>query len=114
MPSNDMSESAAWAPGPLTNELLEVLDRLIVLLQRDNHDYWVDWIQHARSEIGSGDARGIRTLLSAYGGMGSFADLSISSYPDQKMQREEFFQLRSRARELARLIRNQLDSEGTR
>uniref|UniRef100_A0A973ZZ61 DUF6966 domain-containing protein n=1 Tax=Bradyrhizobium septentrionale TaxID=1404411 RepID=A0A973ZZ61_9BRAD len=89
-------------------ELIAVLDRLAALLREDKWgSHWADWMEKSRREIADSDFHGIERLLSAYGGMGSFNDLvSLSSS-------NEIDRLRTQARELAILIKNNADIGGS-
>ncbi len=62
--------------GPLTSDLLNVLDELVDVLEWDGC-HWAEWMRKSRSEIKASDFHGVERLLSAYGGMGSFNDLTI-------------------------------------
>jgi len=64
-------------------------------------------MEQSRREIADGDFHGIGRLLSAYGGMGPFNDLVLSSSND------ELDRLRTQARELAIFIRNNADNSGS-
>ncbi|WP_342724313.1 hypothetical protein AAFG07_35535 [Bradyrhizobium sp. B097] len=89
-------------------ELIIVLDRLATLLREDRwSSHWLDWVEKSRREIANSDFHGIERLLGAYGGMGSFNDLVLSSSSDDELDR-----LRTRARELAILIRDNADISG--
>lgn len=63
--------------GPKTKELINVLQSLIDLLQRDHETYWSKWMSVSKSRIEASDFSGVTHLLGAYGGMGSFNDLIL-------------------------------------
>lgn len=58
--------------------LLGCLDEVITLLAQSGERRWADWMRTVRAEIEQKDAHGLRRLLQAYGGMGSFNDLVLS------------------------------------
>ncbi|MCJ0884698.1 hypothetical protein MTR11_23870 [Vibrio sp. CCB-PB317] len=91
--------------GPKTKELIEVLDRLVQMLDEDGQEHWRDWMSHARTRtwLLESDFNGIEKVLLAYGGMGSFNDIYIS-----KLTRKNdcFSALRTRAWELATEIKH--------
>lgn len=60
--------------GPKTKQLVQLLDRLIDILQEANEPLWVDWFSKARQRINNSEFSGIKKILGAYGGMGSFND----------------------------------------
>ncbi|UFX46796.1 hypothetical protein HAP47_0009050 [Bradyrhizobium sp. 41S5] len=96
------------SPSAAVPELITILGRLVVLLREDEWgSHWADWMEISRREIAGGDFHGIERLLSAYGGMGSFNDLVLSSSND------ELDRLRTRAGALAILIRNNADIAGS-
>lgn len=63
--------------GPKTKQLVELLDRLIEILEEANEPSWVDFFSKAKRRINNSDFSGINKILGAYGGMGSFNDLVI-------------------------------------
>lgn len=60
------------------DSLLEALDEALGRLRRAGETHWQRWLQRGRDQVASGDANGIDHLLSAFGGMGSFNDLTLS------------------------------------
>ncbi|WP_236790627.1 DUF4911 domain-containing protein [Amycolatopsis sp. GM8] len=53
------------------------LDSLLVLLDDADEQHWSRWFRAARRDLSNRDAYGLRRILQAYGGMGSFNDLVI-------------------------------------
>jgi len=101
--------------GPKTKELIDVLEQLISLLESDNEKHWAGRLKQARSRILNADYSGIESLLSAYGGMGSFNDLVIcQTVKNGKVEfmegyaekNETLSELRAKARELAVYIKH--------
>ncbi|MBT4713236.1 MAG: hypothetical protein HOB84_00505 [Candidatus Marinimicrobia bacterium] len=84
--------------GPRTKELISTLDELIMILKVDNNTHWAKWMQTAQSSLLESDYYGIEKLLSAYGGMGSFNDVSLSRITRKN---ESFSKLQTKAYELA-------------
>ncbi|MGB0591874.1 MAG: DUF6966 domain-containing protein [Myxococcota bacterium] len=68
------AESVAWTR---SQELVQVLDELVVLLEADGEAHWSAWMRGARERIAANDLGGVHKVLGAYGGMGSFNDLII-------------------------------------
>jgi len=103
------------------DELLAVLDELIQLLESEGEGHWSGWMRQSRRRLLDSDYSGIKHLLSAYGGMGSFSDLIISqSYENGQFQWKEehveknkrLNELRGKAWELAdRIRRNHIISD---
>ncbi len=60
-----------------TRELINVLNQIETLLQEDKQNHWLKLISSANKSIKNSDYSGIETLLSYFGGMGSFNDLII-------------------------------------
>ena len=62
---------------------VDVLERDISLgiavLRRHGADFWADWPEADARRIAAGDVHGLKHLLQAFGGMGSFNDLFIHS-----------------------------------
>lgn len=107
-PRNRRHLNSPSSPAAAVPELITVLDRLVTLLREDRwSSHWLDWVEKSRREIANSDFHGIERLLGAYGGMGSFNDLVLSSSSDDELDR-----LRTRARELAILIRDNADISG--
>lgn len=92
--------------GPKTQELITTLESLILILEEDNKDHWVDWLQTARKWLVQSDFSGIEKLLSAYGGMGSFNDLYLSKITRKN---ENFSDLQSKAWQLATEIKQEYE-----
>ena len=87
--------------GPRTTELLLVLEELISVLQNAGEQHWCRWIVTCRNRLERSDYSGIHKLLAAYGGMGSFSDLVLTSSSSEEQLRG----LRRRAWVLAEAIR---------
>ncbi|MEZ9426584.1 DUF6966 domain-containing protein [Vibrio lentus] len=93
--------------GPKTQELLEVLDKLIQMLDADGQIHWSDWMSKARKLILESDFGGVEKVLGAYGGMGSFNDTYLKNITKQN---ESFSNLQTRAWELAIEIKQEYES----
>jgi len=93
--------------GPKTKELAEVLSRLIVVLNNDENYHWAQWMTDARKRIVASDYSGIEKVLLAYGGMGSFNDVYLTTITKYNC---EFSVLQSRAWELATAIKHEYES----
>ncbi|MBN3494743.1 DUF6966 domain-containing protein [Vibrio neptunius] len=90
--------------GPKTKELIDVLDRLIQMLDGDGQEHWCDWMSQARNWLLESDFYGVEKVLLAYGGMGSLNDVYLSQITRQN---EVFSELRTRAWELATDIKHE-------
>jgi hypothetical protein len=55
--------------------LVELLTETAALLRRYGETHWAAWMERDAALLRRSDAEGIRHLLSAFGGMGSFNDL---------------------------------------
>lgn len=86
--------------GSKTQELIQILGEIIFLLEKEGETHWCGWMRKTKERLEGLDYSGIETLLSAYGGMGSFNDLIV----DPKHQ-DNFEALRTRAWELAEEIK---------
>lgn len=58
-------------------ELLRTLDELLHLLRTHGEVTWADWLDRDRRLIADGHPDALGRLLAAYGGMGSFTDLTL-------------------------------------
>ena len=101
--------------GPVTHQLLKVLDEAAELLKCDGESHWSKWLLQARASLESSDYSGIDYLLSAYGGMGSLNDFVLGQTqvdgkpgwkPGSKALNDRFDSLRSEAWRLATYIRD--------
>ncbi len=101
----------------LCSELQQVLSEIISVLEEDGETDWRMYMQSVRTQLESGDLRGVRTLLGAYGGMGSFNDLVIGQSVDEGQVRwreghvalnDRLDGLRTHAYELAQEIEAQV------
>ena len=77
------------------------------LLEHDDQENWVKWMQTAKLMLESSDYAGITKVLSAYGGMGSFNDAVLSL---GELEEQQFSKLRARAYSLAEEIRRSNES----
>jgi hypothetical protein len=57
--------------------LESLLDEIIELLEQHGEDHWAGWLRTSRQRLAAGDASGLDHLLSAFGGTGSFNDLTV-------------------------------------
>ena len=93
-------------PDDQVAQLIATVDELIELLRSEPgsnwSSHWSSWLQKVNKELRADDAHGIQRLLGAYGGMGSFNDVSLS---DRKLA-ARFDRLRSTAFDLAHGMRN--------
>ncbi len=96
--------------GPKTEELVSVLDELICLLGSDNETHWSGWMSKAKGLILESDLSGVKLVLGAFGGMGSFNDLIIGQsiengklvwISDAELKNQRLRSLRTKAFELA-------------
>ncbi|QBF82325.1 hypothetical protein EXU30_06165 [Shewanella maritima] len=90
--------------GSKTKELIEVLDRLVQMLDDDGQQHWCDWMSRARKRLIESDFNGVEKVLSAYGGMGSFNDICLSKITRKN---DRFSELQTRAWELATAIKHE-------
>ena len=93
--------------GQKTKELVEVLGKLIQILDEDGQENWSDWMSQARKWILESDFSGVEKVLGAYGGMGSFNDTYLSKITRQN---ENFSKLQTLAWELAKEIKHEHES----
>ncbi|MBU6174021.1 MAG: hypothetical protein KGQ60_09465 [Planctomycetes bacterium] len=63
-----------------TNALTDKLREACALLVATGEQHWATWMSQSLSEIENGNLAGVDKLLSAYGGMGSFNDLILTSF----------------------------------
>ncbi|WP_041324054.1 DUF6966 domain-containing protein [Saccharophagus degradans] len=87
--------------GPKTKELVEVLDQLIIILDEDEIENWASYMSRARELIVASDFSGVERVLNAYGGMGSFNDISLKKITKKNCN---FSKLHNRAWELSKEI----------
>jgi hypothetical protein len=90
--------------GPKTTELVEVLDKLILILDADGQENWSQWMSQARTWLLDSDFSGIEKVLGAYGGMGFFNDTCLGKVTRTN---ENFSELQSQAWELATEIKRE-------
>lgn len=72
-----MGNGSPPIPGPLTLELIENLSETAALLRRCGEKHWSSWLERDAERLRRCDSEGIRHVLSAFGGMGSFNDLLL-------------------------------------
>ena len=92
-------------PGPKTKLLIQVLSRLIADLDSESESHWRTWIQRDLDSIRNSDYSGIEHFLAAFGGMGSFSDVSLASAE----KNEKFSENRSKAYSLALEIKREVE-----
>jgi uncharacterized FAD-dependent dehydrogenase len=63
--------------GPLTKQLIDILDEIIAVLDEDKEAHWNHFIATTKSRLLNSDYSGVEHLLSGFGGMGSFSDLVV-------------------------------------
>ncbi|WP_142277442.1 DUF6966 domain-containing protein [Mycobacterium timonense] len=98
---NANTDNDLEVPADLLGVLDELIDKLPTFDTGTGCQRWVTWLARSRQRIARGDPHGIDELLSAYGGMGSFNDLELTDDLDR---------LRSRARQIARRPKRELDA----
>jgi len=98
---------------PKIVELCDCLRTAAALLARVDQHGWAAWLDEARVRLERHDRSGIDRLLAAYGGMGSFNDLTIvaadgapGAGEDAADADERLDILRSRMHALARALRD--------
>jgi len=64
----------------LPEQLVASLNDAVARLRLLGQSRWATWLERDRSQIASGDLRGVTHLLSAFGGSGSINDLV---FPDE-------------------------------
>lgn len=112
MGTDEPDGSPAQAYVPLdAAEADERYDRLLVdleavrdLLLADGAERWAAWAEGCRRTIAAHDARGLTTLRSGFGGMGSFTDVVLAT-PEAAA---ELDRLRSRLAEDSRALLDDL------
>jgi hypothetical protein len=62
---------------PDTSELIDLLDRIISILDTFEETHWSSMLRKSKLRIEASDYSGVEILLGSYGGMGSFNDLMI-------------------------------------
>jgi hypothetical protein len=62
--------------GPQTTHLLKLLRELDALLESRGEDHWRAWFAESARRLEASDRSGLRHLLGAYGGMGSFTEFA--------------------------------------
>jgi hypothetical protein len=96
--------------GPITTELIEVLNQLVEILESANECHWSEILKKSKLRIEKSDYSGIEMLLGSYGGMGSFNDLiiyqpsgivEVNFTRDEIIANEELDKLRTKAWDLA-------------
>jgi hypothetical protein len=97
-----------------SQELIDVLQELILLLQSDGGSRWIEWLERSRAMLVANNTEGATYWLSAYGGMGSFNDLVLGQVyengvstawkPDADQLNAEYFRLKDIAWKLAQEI----------
>lgn len=98
--------------GPKTIELCEKIREVISLLRSVDEHHWAGWLDRSLSLIERADFSGVESLLRAFGGMGSFSDLTLTAANGHSVEDSEEFEvndrlhtLRTRLYELADEIR---------
>ncbi len=93
--------------GPKTKKLIEVVDKLILILNDDDQKHWSNWMSQAKNRLIASDFSGIEKVLSAYGGMGSSNDICLSKV---NRTNENFSELQNQAWELATDIKHEYEA----
>jgi hypothetical protein len=62
--------------GPQTTHLLKLLRELDALLESRGEEHWRSWFAESARRLEAYDRSGLRHLLGAYGGMGSFTEFA--------------------------------------
>ncbi len=97
--------------GPKTSELCALLRELLSLLESAGEVHWREWMEKSLGIIERRDLAGVERILEAYGGMGSFSDLFLSSSNGSKIPgglgqevNDRLESIRTRLYELAKYI----------
>jgi len=88
----------------LATRLLAVLDEIVSLLEAHEEAHWAGLIRESRDKVAQGGMKGIKSLFSRYGGMGSFNDLIIAQHLSGEAMaapNDRLYALRSQAYDLA-------------
>ena len=100
--------------GQMTEQLIDVLDQLAIVLESDGATDWSQWMRKAKAHLMNSDYYGVEYLLSAFGGMGSLNDLILGQHhvdgvwawkPGHVELNTRFDALRSEAAALASAIK---------
>jgi len=91
------------------DRLLAGLDEGIALLDQHGESHWAGWMRTVRAEVQMHDAHGLRRLLQAYGGMGSFNDLVLAHMNGHQIDKEQ----ERRVNERLDALRSGLHSQAT-
>ena len=94
--------------GPKTKQLIDVLDKLTLLLGQEDEKHWANWMSSVQNLIVAGYFRGIEKLLSAYGGMGSLNDVYLKN---TSLANDDFSTFRETAWKLAVEIKHDYESD---
>jgi hypothetical protein len=102
-----------------TFQLCEKLREASALLKSAGEHHWASWLDKSLTRIERRDLSGVDHLLGAYGGMGSFSDLTLMSANGHSVTDENYHEvnnrldaLRSELYELAReILRNAVIDE---
>ena len=89
---DEVSDDGGVDTERIRTKLLADLDEAIALLRDSGETHWRSWLERDRERIGHGDVSGLDSLLSAFGGMGSFNDLVLAQ-PDADPSRRGFLRL---------------------
>lgn len=57
--------------------MITLLDRAVTLLDAYGEQHWSAWMTRCRNALADGDTSAISKILEAYGGMGSFNDVTL-------------------------------------
>ena len=99
-------------PEPISGtaeQLVVVLDEIVALLEDHEEQHWAHLMKESRQAVARG-GRGYQSVLSRYGGMGSFNDLIIAQHLSAKAMAEpndRLDALRTHAYELAVQVRGE-------
>jgi hypothetical protein len=64
-------------PGPKTQSLIQVLERLASVLRDHDEDDWASWVESDLARMERGDFYSVEHFLSAFGGMESLNDVTL-------------------------------------
>jgi len=105
-PSHDSAVPSDEPPVPESSvnaQLVTVLDEIVALLEEYDEEHWARLMRESRQAVANGSG-GFRSVLSRYGGMGSFNDLIIAQHltgEDMARPNDRLYALRSQAYDLA-------------
>lgn len=83
---------------------------MIEFLEGYEIDHWADWMRVSRDRIRRGDLYGVRYLLGAFGGVGSFSDLYLHPVNGHPLSESDVDLANERLSDLRNAIHNAASS----